>query len=78
MYRYCRKNYDPEKEESHEVYLSLVRMYLHPPDLREYGVPMPEPNVDNALRVLACHHHHVDTAEVSRCFMQKFGFGRDN
>ena len=64
VYRYCQKSYDPDKEESSEVYLSLIRMYLHPPDLREYGVPRPDPNVDAALRVLACHHHHVNTAEV--------------
>ena len=62
--RYCRNNYDPDKEESHEVYLSLIRMFLRPPDLREYGVPVPEPNVEAALKVLAAHHHHVDTAEV--------------
>lgn len=64
MYSYCQKNYDADKEESNDVYLSLIRMYLHPPDLREYGVPRPEPNVDAALRVIACHHHHVNTAEV--------------
>ena len=65
-FRYCRKNYDPDKEESHEVYLSLIRMYLHPPDLKEYGVPAPKPNVHAALHVLAMHHHRVNTAEVSR------------
>ncbi len=64
MYSYCRKNYDADKEESSDVYLSLIRMYLHPPDLKEYGVPRPEPNVNAALRVIACHHHHVNTAEV--------------
>ena len=40
-------------------------MYLRPPDLKEYGVPKPEANVDAALKVLASHHHQVDTAEVS-------------
>ena len=64
FHRYCQKNYDADKEESSDVYLSLIRMYLHPPDLREYGVPRPEQNVDAALRVIACHHHHVNTAEV--------------
>ena len=66
MLSYCRKNYDADKEESSDVYLSLIRMYLHPPDLREYGVPRPEPNVEAALRVIACHHYHVNTAEVSQ------------
>lgn len=48
------------------MYLSLIRMYLRPPDLREYGVPVPEPNVEAALKVLATHHHQVNTAEVSK------------
>ena len=60
------------------MYLSLIRMYLRPPDLREYGVPVPEPNVEAALKVLATHHHQVDTAEVSKqtskvvVYVQKF------
>lgn len=66
---YCRKNYDPEREESREVYLSLIKMYLCPPDLREYGIRLPEgsqpeANVEDALRVLTAHHNLIDTAKV--------------
>ena len=70
FYRYCHSNYDPEKEDSREVYLCLIRMYLSPPNLADYGIRVPEgsqpePNVDDALRVLMSHHHVIDTAKVS-------------
>ena len=70
--RYCRKNFDPEREESREVYLSLIKMYLSPPNLSDYGIRLPdgtqpEANVEDALRVLAAHHGLIDTAKVCVC-----------
>ena len=64
-------NYDPEKEESREVYLCLFKMYLSPQNLEEFGIHVPEgsqpeANVDDALRVLLAHHNQIDTAKVSK------------
>jgi hypothetical protein len=66
---YCRMTYDPEREESREVYLCLFRMYLSPPDMAEFGIRVPEgsqpeASVDDALRVLMAHHPLIDTAKV--------------
>ena len=66
---YCRRNYDPEREESREVYLCLIKMYLSPPNLADYGIRLPdgsqpEANVEDALKVLASHHGLIDTAKV--------------
>ena len=63
-------NYDPDKEESREVYLCLFKMYLSPPDMEQYGIRVPagsqpEANVDDALRVLMAHHSVIDTAKAS-------------
>lgn len=68
-FSYCLKNYDPDKEDSKDVYLCLIKMYLSPPNLTDYGIKVPEgsqpePNVDDALRVLMSHHHVIDTAKV--------------
>ncbi len=67
--RYCRKNYDSEREESREVYLCLIKMYLSPPNLADYGIRLPdgsqpEANVEDALKVLSSHHGVIDTAKV--------------
>lgn len=66
---YCRRNYDPEREESREVYLCLIKMYLSPPNLADYGIRLPDgsqpdANVEDALKVLASHHGLIDTAKV--------------
>ena len=67
--RYCRSNFDPNHDESRDVYLCLFKMYLSPPDLEEFGIRVPEgsqpeANVDDALKVLMSHHSRIDTAKV--------------
>ena len=52
-----------------QVYLCLIKMYLSPPNLAEYGIRLPdgsqpEANVNDALRVLTAHHDLIDTAKV--------------
>lgn len=52
-----------------QVYLCLIKMYLSPPNLAEYGIRLPdgsqpEANVNDALRVLTLHHDLIDTAKV--------------
>ena len=61
--------YDPNHEESREVYLCLFKMYLSPPNMEEFGIRVPEgsqpeASVDDALRVLMAHHSLIDTAKV--------------
>lgn len=67
--RYCRVNYDPDREECRDVYLCLINMYLSPPRLEEYGISVakserPVRNVKAALDVLTAHHHLMDTTKV--------------
>ena len=52
-----------------QVYLSLIKMYLSPPNMDDYGISLPggvkpEPNVNAALRVLTMHHDLIDTVKV--------------
>ena len=52
-----------------QVYLSLIKMYLSPPNMDDYGISLPggvkpEPNVNAALRVLTTHHDLIDTVKV--------------
>ena len=35
-------NYDPEQEHRKDVYLCLINMYLSPPDLKGFGIEIPE------------------------------------
>ena len=62
-------NYDPDQEKSKDVYLCLIKMYLSPPNLEDYGIRLPdatqpEANVRDALSMLTRHHHLMDTAKV--------------
>lgn len=66
---YCHRIYDPENEENKEVYLSLVKMYFHPPSLTKLGIrlpkrPDPERNVEKAMMILSAHHEKIDAAKV--------------
>ena len=54
-----------------QVYLSLLKMYMSPPDLeKEYGIclpngsPRPTPNLKLAIQVLTTHHCKIDTIKV--------------
>jgi len=51
---YCAKHYNSEKEDSRDVYLSLLRVYLKPPDNLE---PMQQP----AMKLLNKHYQRIDT-----------------
>ncbi|KAM4664640.1 vam6/Vps39-like protein isoform 2-T2 [Discoglossus pictus] len=67
--QYCHKHYDPSKEGSRDVYLSLIRMYLSPPDVHCLGpikikLELPETNLEAALAVLEQHHGKLNTTKA--------------
>lgn len=55
--RYCVRNYDAQRDESREVFLMLLRVYLKPSG----NEPI---QVQPALRVLTDHHSKMDPAKV--------------
>ncbi|GCC39194.1 hypothetical protein chiPu_0023276, partial [Chiloscyllium punctatum] len=66
---YCHKHYDWNKEGDKDVYLSLLRMYLSPPDIHCVGpirmeILEPQANLQAALQVLELHHSKLDTTKV--------------
>ncbi|OCT68744.1 hypothetical protein XELAEV_18040032mg [Xenopus laevis] len=67
--QYCHKHYDPRKEGNRDVYLSLIRMYLSPPDVHCLGpikikLEEPKPNLAAALAVLEQHHGKLNTTKA--------------
>ncbi|KAM4690379.1 vam6/Vps39-like protein isoform 2-T2 [Rhinophrynus dorsalis] len=67
--QYCHKHYDHSKEGSRDVYLSLIRMYLSPPDVHCLGpikikLEEPKPNISAALTVLEQHHGKLNTTKA--------------
>uniref|UniRef100_A0A8C2IA68 VPS39 subunit of HOPS complex n=1 Tax=Cyprinus carpio TaxID=7962 RepID=A0A8C2IA68_CYPCA len=66
---YCHGHYDPSANGNKDVYLSLLRMYLSPPDVHFLGpIKMqlcePQPNLQAALRVLQLHHSKLNTTKA--------------
>ncbi|XP_026141085.1 vam6/Vps39-like protein isoform X2 [Carassius auratus] len=66
---YCHSHYDPSANGKKDVYLSLLRMYLSPPDVHFLGpIKMelcePQPNLQAALRVLQLHHSKLNTPKA--------------
>ncbi|XP_029454494.1 vam6/Vps39-like protein [Rhinatrema bivittatum] len=66
---YCHRHYDRKKEGNKDVYLSLLRMYLSPPDVHCLGpIKMqliePQANLQAALNVLELHHGKLDTTKA--------------
>jgi len=55
---YCAKHYNSEREDSRDVYLSLLRVYLLPPD------PSIPPMVQPAMNLLAKHYQRIDTPKA--------------
>ncbi|XP_018414768.1 PREDICTED: vam6/Vps39-like protein [Nanorana parkeri] len=67
--QYCHKHYDRAKDGNKDVYLSLIRMYLSPPDVHCLGpikikLEEPKPNIDAALAVLEQHHAKLNTTKA--------------
>ncbi|XP_075700713.1 vam6/Vps39-like protein isoform X2 [Rhinoderma darwinii] len=67
--QYCHKYYDYAKDGNKDVYLSLIRMYLSPPDVHCLGpikikLEEPKPNISAALAVLEQHHAKLNTTKV--------------
>ncbi|KAM3919217.1 vam6/Vps39-like protein isoform 4-T4 [Leptodactylus fuscus] len=67
--QYCHKHYDSDKDGNKDVYLSLIRMYLSPPDVHCLGpikikLEEPKPNIDAALVVLSQHHAKLNTTKA--------------
>ncbi|XP_074662539.1 vam6/Vps39-like protein isoform X2 [Tubulanus polymorphus] len=68
---YCKKAYSKTKEGNKDVYLSLLRMYLAPPDTTSLGLKRlstpnsnAEINVNAALSLLQEHAAHMNTAKA--------------
>lgn len=66
---YCHGHYDPETNGNKDVYLSLLRMYLSPPDVHFLGpIKMelcePQANLQAALNVLQLHHSKLNTTKA--------------
>uniref|UniRef100_A0A8C1FFD9 VPS39 subunit of HOPS complex n=2 Tax=Cyprinus carpio TaxID=7962 RepID=A0A8C1FFD9_CYPCA len=66
---YCHGHYDPSANGNKDVYLSLLRMYLSPPDVHFLGpIKMelcePQANLQAALKVLQLHHSKLNTTKA--------------
>ncbi|XP_016892880.1 vam6/Vps39-like protein isoform X2 [Cynoglossus semilaevis] len=66
---YCHRHYNSSVEGNKDVYLSLLRMYLSPPDVRCLGpikmeVSGPQANLQAALQVLELHHSKLNTTKA--------------
>ncbi|XP_016097637.1 vam6/Vps39-like protein [Sinocyclocheilus grahami] len=66
---YCHGHYDPSTDGNKDVYLSLLRMYLSPPDVHFLGpIKMelcePQANLQAALKVLQLHHSKLNTTKA--------------
>ncbi|KAG5857896.1 hypothetical protein ANANG_G00024260 [Anguilla anguilla] len=66
---YCHQHYDRETDGSKDVYLSLLRMYLSPPDVHCLGpikmeLSEPQANLQAALQVLELHHSKLNTTKA--------------
>ncbi|XP_063296277.1 vam6/Vps39-like protein [Pelobates fuscus] len=67
--QYCHKHYDHMKDGNKDVYLSLIRMYLSPPDVHclgpiKFKLEVPRVNIEAALSVLEQHHGKLNTTKV--------------
>jgi len=54
---YCEKNYGESTQDSQDVYLSLLRVYLKPPD----GIP---PMLNQALNLMTKHFSRINPAKA--------------
>ncbi|XP_004082797.1 vam6/Vps39-like protein [Oryzias latipes] len=66
---YCQRHYNRQVEADRDVYLSLLRMYLSPPDAHCLGpikmeLSEPQANLQAALQVLELHHSKLDTTKA--------------
>ncbi|XP_061598896.1 vam6/Vps39-like protein [Cololabis saira] len=66
---YCHRSYNSSLEGNKDVYLSLLRMYLSPPDAHCLGpIKMelcePQANLQAALQVLELHHSKLNTTKA--------------
>jgi len=69
--QYCRRQYEQEREESRDVYLSLLKMYLRPKDLPSLQLDNSifrdckmEPNIDAAILIMHQHYQKIDVAQA--------------
>uniref|UniRef100_A0A8D3AA41 VPS39 subunit of HOPS complex n=1 Tax=Scophthalmus maximus TaxID=52904 RepID=A0A8D3AA41_SCOMX len=66
---YCHRHYNSSVEGKKDVYLSLLRMYLSPPDVHCLGpikmeLSGPQANLRAALQVLELHHSKLNTTKA--------------
>ncbi|XP_068607816.1 vam6/Vps39-like protein [Brachionichthys hirsutus] len=67
--KYCHRHYNSLVHGNKDVYLSLLRMYLSPPDAHCLGpikmeLTEPQANLQVALHVLEVHHSKLDTTKA--------------
>ena len=55
-----------------QVYLSLLKIYIEPPDSKVLGIPKyqyePKPNHNAAITLLEEHHSSIDLIKVSKYY----------
>ncbi|XP_060790314.1 vam6/Vps39-like protein isoform X1 [Neoarius graeffei] len=66
---YCHRHYDKSADGNKDVYLSLLHMYLSPPDAHCLGpikmeLSEPQANLQAALQVLELHHNKLNTTKA--------------
>nr|XP_046269052.1 vam6/Vps39-like protein isoform X2 [Scatophagus argus] len=66
---YCHRHYNSSVEGNKDVYLSLLQMYLSPPDVHSLGpikmeLSEPQANLQAALHVLELHHSKLNTTKA--------------
>lgn len=67
--RYCQGYFERNREENKDVYLDLLKMYLHPPSSSALGISAgqgftPKPSMEAALRLMKEHAPKIDSTKA--------------
>lgn len=67
--RYCQEYFERNREENKDVYLDLLKMYLHPPSSSALGISAgqgftPKPSMEAALRLMKEHAPKIDSTKA--------------
>lgn len=68
---YCNLYYNKTNPDDAQVFLTLLKMYAHPPDNSILGflhanvAKSPKPNVPQALKIIKDYANRIDTGEFS-------------
>ncbi|PRP83726.1 hypothetical protein PROFUN_09058 [Planoprotostelium fungivorum] len=61
---YCTKNYNPDKEEASEVFLTLMKVYLKPAEKDRASGGVIEPTIKPALELLNKHYKRMNVTKA--------------